>query len=1013
MKKVFYKNIRLNILHTKGRFISIFLIIILGTAMFSGLRNTPSSMSATINQYLKDNHYAHLTYLSSLGFTQEDIDLVKNTKGIDQVSIGYQFDAQFNSKGAKKGITVYSSESYHNKMLNRPVLHKGRYPSSENECLIDENIRNDEYDLNKKITLTNDYGSRTYKIVGIIEDVRYISSIDRGTNRLGDGTNQGYIQILNKDALSLALPSDIYTLRKVKTLYTAINVTVKNGFSYDVFSNQYKEYIDVVNGRIKSVLTQKMNDVYDSLTSSYKQKLKQAQNQYKSGLNDYNNKYKDFKSQFALAKTKLINAKLKLTKEKKKYYENLSKLNKAKNQYTSQLKELGESIKQLKRRLEDLRRQNNEEDVKKLQEQIKEITNQLEKTEQFIDGAEILADNENKIKEAKMKLDQAELELSEQENKLTLKEIETEKAFNQSKEILDSSQEKIEQAREEINKIPKGKLYSLSLSENAGLFSYDSNIDAISSIADIFPLIFFLVAALVSLTTMTRMVEEQRGQAGILRALGYQKRDILNQYIIYVLLATLPAGIIGILFGNQFFPRIIVYLYNIMMYRIKAETILVQSPYVLLISVFISVFITLGVTLIVCINELYEMPSVLMRPKSPKPGQRILLERMTFIWKKMSFNQKVTLRNLFIYKARFFMSVIGIAGCTGLIMTGFGIKNSVTKIIPLQYNHILKYDGIMHLEKNYNYRESEELKAEMKKLLDISSVTLMSNSGIQIRENNKNLYASLSVYTNADEITSFIAFENYKTSKPITVNQEGVVISQKTAELLKVKKGESIHLIINDENIEVKVTDIFKNYYIHYVYMDKNLYESLTGLKFKANTGYLKLSSEKKSAKNTISRYLQTKQIGSIEYLSHSSDELTKRMQSLNVIVFILIAFAAVLCFIVLYNLTHINIGERKSEIATIKVLGFRKKEYYDYIFRENIILSFFGTLLGFIIGIMLHRFIILSVEFDATLFIRDIPYTIYLISFLITIGFTYIINLIMRPLLEKIDMVESLKSIE
>ena len=509
---------------------------------------------------------------------------------------------------------------------------------------------------------------------------------------------------------------------------------------------------------------------------------------------------------------------------------------------------------------------------------------------------------------------------------------------------------------------------------------------------------------------MTRMIEEQRGYCGTLRALGYSKKDVIMQYIVYAFLATFFACILGILVGNQAFPRIIYFLFTYLMYGINQSAVLVQKWSISLVTILISVGVTLLATLSVCLQELVSTPSVLMRPKAPKAGKRILMERIPFIWKRLNFNQKVTMRNLFRYKKRFWMSVIGIAGCTALIMLGFGVKNSCSEIIPSQYVEVYKYDALIKL--NSNVEDTKKIENKIKRLEGIHNLTSAMRQNITVLGNSEDYYSTMIVYDNADEIKNFIHFKDYKTKKKIILNDEGVVISQKLAEKLNVKKGETFTFSLNNSKYTVKVADIVEHYVNHQVYMSKTFYENLTGMKSSASILYVDMNT-KKSNINALKNYLDHHDIGSMERLTATLDEFQQRMSSLNIIVAILSGCAALLCFIVLYNLTNINIGERKGEIATIKVLGFHRKEYCDYIFRENIILSLIGASLGMFFGYFLHRFVVLTVEMDNMLFIRTMPLYIYLIAFGMTVGFTIIINLAMRHILDQVNMVESLKSIE
>lgn len=988
------------------------MIIFLGAAVFSGLRNTPYTMAASADAYLNSHNYADLTYIATLGFSDEDVAKVRKLKGIKKVVPCYQFDALFAHKDGKSGVTVYSQEKYEKSMLDRPELLKGRYPKKENECIIDVNLGKYNYKLGHTIELSNDNGTKTYKIVGIVNDPRYISNVDRGTNTLGDGTNSGFVEVLNEGARELGLNKKVAELRNNDHLYTSLLVDVEGTEKYNMFTSDYDNLIETVNTRVKSMLSEEMSDQYDQLTGDMQSQLDDAKKQYEEGYQEYKRNLDSFNSQISQGKIKLAEARIQFYEQKKIYLKKAAQVSNATQQAYNETKKIDQEIKVLHDSIKDTL--GNIKDKDSAQDAFTKILNDLnENLNNFnnkLQGVGQLLEGRIQLEKAQSQLDEAEAELNIQQSKLEVTENNAKVQLNAAKEQLDAAKTQIDQAQQQLNQIPKGVLYSLTKNENVGIASYESYKQAIASIADVFPLIFFLVAALVSLTTMTRMIEEQRSYCGTLRALGYSKQDVIMQYIVYAFLATFFACILGILAGNQVFPRIIYFLFTYLMYGMNQSTVLVQKWSISLMTVLISVGVTLLATLSVCLQELVATPSVLMRPKAPKAGKRILMERMPFIWKRLNFNQKVTMRNLFRYKKRFWMSVIGIAGCTALIMLGFGVKNSVSDIIPSQYEEVYKYDALIKL--NSNVEDTKKVENKIKRIEGVHNLTGAYRQNVTVLGNSEDYYSTMIVYDNADEIKNFINFNDYKTKKKIILSDDDVVISQKLAEKLGVKKGENMTFSYDNTKYTVKVSNIVQQYVSHQVYMSKTFYENLTGMKSSASILYVDMNTKKSNIK-TLKNYLDHHNIGSMERLTASLDEFQQRMSSLNIIVAILSGCAALLCFIVLYNLTNINIGERKGEIATIKVLGFRRKEYCDYIFRENIILSLIGASLGMFFGYFLHRFVVLTVEMDNMLFIRTMPLYIYLIAFGMTVGFTIIINLAMRHILDQVDMVESLKSIE
>lgn len=988
------------------------MIIFLGATVFSGLRNTPYTMAASADAYLNSHNYADLTYIATLGFSDEDVTKVRKLKGVKKVVPCYQFDALFAHKDGKSGVTVYSQEKYEKSMLDRPELLKGRYPKKENECIIDVNLGKYNYKMGHTIELSNDNGTKTYKIVGIVNDPRYISNVDRGTNTLGDGTNSGFVEVLNEGARELGLNKKVAELRNNDHLYTSLLVDVEGTEKYNMFTSDYDNLIETVNTRVKSTLSEEMSDQYDQLTGNMQSQLDDAKRQYEEGYQEYKRNLDSFNSQISQGKIKLAEARIQFYEQKKIYLKKAAQVSNATQQAYNETKKIDQEIKALHDSIKDTL--GNIKDKDSAQDAFTKILNDLnENLNNFnnkLQGVGQLLEGRIQLEKAQSKLDEAEAELNIQQSKLEVTENNAKVQLDAAKEQLDGAKAQIDQAQQQLNQIPKGVLYSLTKNENVGIASYESYKQAIASIAEVFPLIFFLVAALVSLTTMTRMIEEQRSYCGTLRALGYSKQDVIMQYIVYAFLATFFACILGILAGNQVFPRIIYFLFKYLMYGMNQSTVLVQKWSISLVTVLISVGVTLLATLSVCLQELVSTPSVLMRPKAPKAGKRILMERIPFIWKRLNFNQKVTMRNLFRYKKRFWMSVIGIAGCTALIMLGFGVKNSCSKIIPSQYVEVYKYDALIKL--NSNIEDIKKVENKIKRIEGVHNLTGAYRQNVTVLGNSEDYYSTMIVYDNADEIKSFINFKDYKTKKKIILSDDGVVISQKLAEKLGVKKGENMTFSYDNTKYTVKVSNIVEHYVNHQVYMSKTFYENLTGMKSSASILYVDMNTKKSNIK-TLKNYLDHHDIGSMQRLTATLDEFQQRMSSLNIIVAILSGCAALLCFIVLYNLTNINIGERKGEIATIKVLGFRRKEYCDYIFRENIILSLIGASFGMFFGYFLHRFVVLTVEMDNMLFIRTMPLYIYLIAFGMTVGFTIIINLAMRHILDQVDMVESLKSIE
>ena len=1016
-KQAYFKNLRRTILKSKARILAIFAIVLLGAAFFAGLRNTPEIMMLSIDRYLDNYHFSDLIYLTNLGLSEDDIKCIEEIEGIDKIQYGYQFDALFVAENKLKGVTVYTNESYHEDMLNYPDLLEGEFPTQSYECLVDNIFAQDNnLKVGNVIKIKNDQGEKSFKITGLINDVRFLSDMDRGTNTLGDGSNDGFIEILTKDNEFLALPKEIYDLRDEEVLYNQLLVSVEGAKGYNLFSSDYDDYIESLNTKIKSQLSLRMSHLYDDITSDAREQLDKAEKEYEDGLRTYNESKDVFDSKILDAKIQLATAKLELAEAKKQYLD-------ASKTATSGMKVLPEEIEKLQKQIDELNEkiknrnfEISDVDTKEIVDSItilNDLTKELDDISKMLTTATDGIDGILQLSNASIQLQEAEVEIETQENKLLLEEYKTNKQLDNAKNQLDEAEVKISEAKEDIESIPKGQVYTLTWHENIGIAGYEANKDSISAIADVFPLMFFLVSALVSLTTMTRMVEEQRSQSGILRALGYSKWDVIKQYVIYVVLATFFACVLGIIIGVEFFPRIIYYLYQLMMYNADAPIFIVALLEVSFQTIFISVVVTLLVTLSVCVSELNLMPSVLMRPKAPKLGKRIILERITFIWKKLSFNQKVTMRNIFRYKKRFFMSVIGIAGCTALIITGFGVKDSVSPVVNKQYQEIFKYDASVRLEDGISLSQARDNQEDLLKREEISNLEYVYNQSVNLLKNKETVMGYTVVYQSMDNIANFITFNDCKTNKKLTLNDEGVIITQKAAEILNVEVDDTFDIELNGTKYNVKVQGIMENYVMNYVYMSQTYYESITADDLEVNSVFIIMKKDTASYKMTLEDYLLEKDYGNISFTSDAGSDFNVQIQSLNIIVVILIVCAGALDFIVLYNLTNINIQERKTEVATIKVLGFRRNEVYDYIFRENTLLSVIGSFVGVFLGTVLHQFIIRTVEMDMTMFIRETNPMSYLYAIVITIGFTKFINITMRHVLNKVNMVESLKSVE
>lgn len=594
------------------------------------------------------------------------------------------------------------------------------------------------------------------------------------------------------------------------------------------------------------------------------------------------------------------------------------------------------------------------------------------------------------------KIEDAKNELNKSIEQLTLSKAE----FNIQKH--DALRE-LSDAQLEIDKM-EGKWIVLDRNSHYSYRDYGACADRMDGIAKVFPVFFFLVAALVCMTTMTRMVDEQRNEMGTLKALGYSKLQIASKYIIYALIASILGSILGCSLGMYLFPTVIFNAWNTL-YNIDQIKFLFQPGLILLASGSVT-GITLLATLYSIYSELIEMPSQLMRPKAAKAGKKILLERISFIWKRLSFLQKVTARNIFRYKKRFFMTIIGIAGCSALLVAGFGINDSISDIVNQQYNVIYHYDATVSAK-------TSEITSQIKSLKGVKDVYEEDHLAVTTKIENKNISTTVHIISNDKKFKDFCTLFNG--NKEFDLDDSSVLISQKMATKLNKKAGDTIKIKdANNKVIKAKIKGVFTNYVGHHIYASESLYKSWNT---SAKTTHIYLIKSKKTTKkferNLGNKIMNIDGVQSVTFYSSLQKNFKDMIKSISYIVVVLVISAACLAFVVLYNLSNVNISERKREIATIKVLGFTRKEVDAYINRETILLTILGSLIGLGIGIGLHHLIMNLAEMDDIMFGRTINSISYVISFVMTIGFSAIINLFMHKKLNNIQMVESLKAVE
>ena len=685
---------------------------------------------------------------------------------------------------------------------------------------------------------------------------------------------------------------------------------------------------------------------------------------------------------------------------------NVAKLNDNEAQYASGLEQYNSGARQIAENEAKLTSGEQEiaENEAKLADGEKEIADNEKK---LADGEKEITDNEKKLQDAVKDLKKGEKDLADGKK-------EYEDAKKDAEDEIAENQQKLDDAKKELEDLEMPEWMVTDREALPEYTDYGDNADRLRNIGQVFPVIFFLVAALISLTTMTRMVEEQRTQIGTLKALGYKKSAIAAKYICYAFFATLLGSVLGMLIGEKIIPYIIITAYGIMYHNVANTISIDYQPGFALIASAASVVCTVGATLFASGKELQETPASLMRPPAPKEGKRVLLERLTFIWKHLSFSWKSTIRNLFRYKKRLIMTVFGIAGSMGLMLVGFGIQDSISDIAAIQYRELQHYDGMVIEDSDATEEEHAELFEYMKENEQIAHCNRVQMTKISAPKGSSSVSIYLFVPESLSEFARDVTLKNRITGETYELTDEGAAISEKTASLLGLKVGDMIPLKKGDKEYKVRVAVITENYMSHYLYMTPRVYEQTFGEKPEYENIVFTMQEDcKDDLEMAGSRILANPGALSISYTSSLASQVDRMLSTLDAVILVLIVSAGMLAFVVLYNLNNINITERQRELATLKVLGFYDGEVSQYVLRENVILTVLGIMFGAVFGILIHRYVITTVEVDAVMFGRNIKPLSFLYSGILTSIFSIVVNGVMHFKLKTIDMVESLKSVE
>ena len=759
---------------------------------------------------------------------------------------------------------------------------------------------------------------------------------------------------------------------------------------------QAQSTIDTLNGQIAQLSAALQNpNLSDEERAGYEKSLAEAQ----AGLAQAEAQKAQMEQQLAQLKDvnsgSIAQSKQQLDKGQAEYSSGRAELAAGSRELAAGKKQLDEA----KAELDDVPAQL-QEAKQKLSDARKELDDGWK---EYYDGEEKYADGKQELAEA-----YTELQSGEKDYRAGLREYEDGKA--EADEKIADAQKKIADARRKVADIESCEWYLFGRSYNPGYTGYGQDAERMANLASVFPVIFFLVAALVCLTTMTRMVEEQRVQIGSLKAMGYSGLAISRKYIFYGLLPSLTGGLIGLGIGYILFPKMIFTAYQIM-YQVP-DIELRAYPGISVFSVLAAVACTTLATLWACLATLRETPASLMRPRTPKAGKRVFLEYIRPLWKRMSFTHKVTARNLFRYQKRFWMTVIGIGGCTALIIAGFGMRSSLLFTMTRQYDELFHYSAQVTLADNVLSEEREAVEDFLSSDARIVSYVPATASSATVVTSAYSTTAYIEVMA-SDEIGKVVDLFDYKSGEPITMGDDGVYINQKLSELLGVKIGDTFFLD-GEGRGDVTVAGIYEHYTGHFIYMTPTYYENALHAGSEPNAYLMNFTSDDTDTCNAIfEKLLDLSGVATTSRMRDTQDTYMHSMERVDFVVVIIILAAAALAMVVLFNLSNINITERQRELATIKLLGFYDREVSAYVYRENIVLTVFGILIGCFMGHWLHIYLVRSTEIDLMMFGRQTKATAYLYAAILTTIFSFFVNVLAHFRMKKIDMVESLKSAE
>ncbi len=1065
MIKLIYKNTLLKIKKSFGRYISMFIIVMIGVGFYAGIQSSSPDFIDVADTYYDEYNLMDFKIVSSMGLSDNDVDALRDIDNVNLVIPSYSLDVL----NEDKAIRIHALEE----SVNNVKLIEGRMPTNNTECVAD----NKNYKIGDIIEITSDVSeelaNHTFTVVGTVESVLYLSA-DYGSTSIGSGKLSSFI-FINKEDFTLEAYTEIYITANIKdaTAYSKTYEDIASEINDSLVKlKPYRE-----NARYQEIYDEAMTEISENETKLNDEKskgeteLSDAKDELDEGSKELEDGKVTAKTEFRNAKAELDDNAQKLSDGKDELLQNESDLyatinsqnaefDNAKTQIANgwtaidstlsnyglsrdtiadKIAELDAAITLMNTQLSTLTPTNPQYSA--LTSMIAEYTVMLDGLNQLKSSIDTLTSQETALNEgiatfnaeiqnALSQIESGKTEILDNETKLNdgysqyysnlakfnseIKKNEEElsdgydeyydglETFNT--EITDA-EKKIADAKTELLTLEHPKWYVFDRDAAVGYTEFGASVDVISSISTVFPIFFILIVMLMTSNTMARMIVEERGELGTLTSLGYTDRNIIDTYLIYVLSASGLGAITGFFAGCRIIPPLIYLTFKFNLPELVVEYNIFTFSIIMLVTIILMSF----VTIVGCNQELKQKPAALLRPIPPKHGQKIFLERIGIIWNHLTFTWKVTMRNMFRYKKRAIMIIVGVAGCTSFLLVGFGLKDSMNGVAEKQYGDIITYDNMIVLKD-----DTADISGNLETLLTEANIIdplLIRQSAYKCQTLDKSLDAYLIVPENLDGFYNYYHLTRLSDGESLSLDEDSVIVTQKIAELFEAGKGDVITIKDSENNLyDLTISDIAENYSSNYIYMDRALYNKI----FEDDISYNMIVSTHDTDEDTIAKHLiDSDLIVNVNFTSDIMEKILEQTESLDGIIVLLVVVASLLALIVLYNLTSINISERTREIATLKVLGFRDNETNSYIYREAIILTIISIGFGLLLGVALHRFVLQVIEGTSNVFFKQIQLSSYVISCILTMFFSLLMQVITYFKLKTINMIESLKSVE